>query len=326
MINPKTLDAASPMILDQKPVLKSYLKPLWPYLNIKDLVELNVNAEKELRLEIAGEKTRFIKVENLDLKYWTNLCHVLANGSGLAFDTEKQPRVSVELPGGHRFEAMVGSHSKKTISVSIRIKRNIELDIESFGLTGDEKEKIIGFVRNGANMVISGGTSSGKTTFLNTLVRYIPAETRILTVEDTYELDIPHHDQINYVVSRNESNPAIGYAQIIDHLVRSRPDVIIAGEVSVSNSFPIIRMLNSGHSGFMCTVHANTPELALGSAIPQNIVMAGIQVPNIEKILYELIDVVIQLHRTRNGERVVTDILYPKLKKRVELNVECPIE
>jgi len=325
MINSKILDVASPMMLDQKPVLKAFLKPLWPYLNIKNLVELNVNAEKELRLEIAGEEIRFVRAEDLDLKYWTNLCHVLANGSGLGFDTEKQPRVSVELPGGHRFEAMVGNHSKKSISVSIRIKRNIELNIESFGLTGSAKEKIIHFIRNGANIVISGGTSSGKTTFLNTLVRYIPAETRILTVEDTYELDIPHHDQINYVVSRNEANPTIGYAQMIDHLVRSRPDVIIAGEVSVSNSFPIIRMLNSGHSGFMCTVHANTPELALGSAIPQNIIMAGIQVPNIEKILYELIDVVIQLHRNKDGKRVVTDILYPKLKERLELNVECTI-
>jgi Flp pilus assembly CpaF family ATPase len=325
VITSKTLHAPASHILYQKPVLKAFLKPLWPYLNIKNLVELNVNREKELRLEVANEKTRFVKAEELDLKYWKNLCHVLANGSGLAFDIEKQPRVSVELPGGHRFEAMVGNHSKKTISVSIRIKRNMELNIESFGLTGSTKEKIIRFVRNGANMVISGGTSSGKTTFLNTLVRYIPAETRILTVEDTYELDIPHHDQINYVVSRNETTPTIGYSQMIDHLVRSRPDVIIAGEVSVSNSFPIIRMLNSGHSGFMCTVHANTPELALGSAIPQNIVMAGIQVPNIEKILYELIDVVIQLHRNKEGERVVTDILYPKLKEREALNAECTI-
>ena len=98
--------------------------------------------------------------------------------------------------------------------------------------------------------------------------------------------------------------------------------MIIAGEVSVANAFPIIRLLNSGHAGFMCTVHANTPELALSSAIPQNIVLAGIHVPNIEETLYELIDVIIQLHRTSTGRREVVEILFPKSKRR---EVVCPL-
>ena len=316
------LTIGSQIALDEQPVLKAYIKPLWSYLTIENLVELNVNQPGELRLEVAQQKTIFVKTPDWDFRYWTNLCHVLANGNGILFDPELQPRVSVELPGGHRFEGMLGNSVKKQLSVSIRIKRKISLNLEDFGLRGNLKEKIVQLIEKGANIVVSGGTSSGKTTFLNVLTQYIPLKTRILTVEDTYELDIQHHDKVNYVVSRNESHPIISYAQMIDHLVRSRPDMIIAGEVSVHNAFPIIRMLNSGHSGFMCAVHANSPELALSSAIPQNIVMAGIDVPNIKEVLYELVDVVIQLHRTNTGKRQITEILFPKQNDKVMITEE----
>jgi Flp pilus assembly CpaF family ATPase len=75
-------------------------------------------------------------------------------------------------------------------------------------------------------------------------------------------------------------------------------------------------MLNSGHSGFMCTVHANTPDLALSAAIPQNIVMSGNSIPNVKELLYQLVDLTIQLHRTDSGKRQVTEILFPKTKRR----------
>ena len=85
--------------------------------------------------------------------------------------------------------------------------------------------------------MVSGGTSSGKTTFLNTLLSYIPRSKRILAVEDTYELNIGHYDKVNYIISRNEANPTINYPQIIDHLVRSRPDLIVCDEISVVMHF-----------------------------------------------------------------------------------------
>ena len=298
--------------LKDRPVLLAFLKPLFQYLNIPDLVELNANKPNELWLESATEGYKLIKAHELDFRYWLNLCHILANGNGLHFNPVKQPKVSVELPGGHRFEAAIGDVSKKKLSVSIRIKRKLELQLEDFGVSDEDKAELIALIERGANIVISGGTSSGKTTFLNCLLKYVPKDRRILSVEDTYELDIQQSNQVNYIVSRNETNPAIGYPQIIDHLLRSRPDMIACGEVSVANAFPILRMLNSGHAGFMCTIHANTPDLALTAAIPQNVVMAGIDIPNIAGLLYQLVDVVIQLHKTSDGKRQVTDILYPK--------------
>jgi Flp pilus assembly CpaF family ATPase len=302
--------------LKHRPILIAYLKPLLIYLNDPSLIEINVNQPQELRLESVTNEIKFIKVPTLDFNYWLNLCHVLANGNSLLFDPSNQPRVSVELPGGHRFEAMLGESVKNKLSVSIRLKRNIKLELEAFGLIGQLKQEIIARLQTGANIIISGGTSSGKTTFLNNLLRYVPKSKRILTVEDTYELNVDQLDQVNYLVSRNEANPTINYPQIIDHLVRSRPDLIVCGEISVANAFPILRMLNSGHAGFMCTVHANTPELALSSAIPQNIVMAGIEVLNISELLYQLVDVVIQLQRLDSGKRLVTEILFPKTNHR----------
>ena len=305
--------------LKDRPVLLAFLKPLFQYLNIPDLVEVNANKPTELRLESATEGTKFVKAHELDFRYWLSLCHILANGNGLHFDPVKQPRVSVELPGGHRFEAMIGDAVKKKLSVSIRIKRHINLQLEDFGISGNVKNSLVSLIEHGSNIVISGGTSSGKTTFLNCLLKYVPKDKRILSVEDTYELDIQHHDKANYLVSRNEQNATIGYPQMIDHLVRSRPDMIVCGEVSVANAFPILRMLNSGHAGFMCTVHANTPDLALNAAIPQNVVMSGINIPNLENLLYQLVDMVIQLHRTSSGKRQVTEILFPKSKNRESL-------
>ncbi len=302
--------------LKHRPILTAYINPLLSYLNAPDLIEINCNQPKELRLESVVDGVKFIKVPELDFKYWLNLCHILANGNGLVFDPVTQPRVSVELPGGHRFEAMIGDSVKNKLSASIRLNRKNKLELDDFLLTGKLKSEVISMLHRGANIVISGGTSSGKTTFLNTLLRYVSQSKRILAVEDTYELNIQQYDKVNYIISRNEFNPIVNYPQIIDHLVRSRPDLIVCGEISVTNAFPVLRMLNSGHSGFMCTVHANTPDLALSAAIPQNIVMSGIDVPNIKELLYQLIDLTIQLHRMNNGKRQVTEVLFPKINRR----------
>ncbi len=297
-------------------VLDALLEPLWPFLRTPDLIEMSVIKPKEIGLEIAGQGYQFVEAPLLDYDYWRLLSHVLANINGVAFSTSIQPRISTALPGGHRFEGMLGKNVDEKLSISIRMKRNIQIKLESFGIEGEIKEKILSMIREGANMLVSGGTSSGKTTFLNQLIRFIPDEKRILTVEDTRELSIPHLNQKSYIVSRNETKAVIGYSEIIDHLVRSRPDVIIAGEVSVANAFPIVRMLNSGHSGFMSTVHANTPELALTAAIPQNIQLAGLNPNGIGDLLYQTLDIVLQLHRTDKGKREVTEILFPKLKER----------
>ena len=192
------------------------------------------------------------------------------------------------------------------------------LTLEDFGLVGEKKDKLVAMIERGANIIVSGGTSSGKTTFLNCLLKYVPKDRRILSVEDTYELSIDHYDKANYLVSRNENNPTIGYPQMIDHLMRSRPDMIVCGELSMANALPILRMLNSGHAGFLCTAHADSPK-SLIDAIRQNILMSGTDIPKaeLEQLLNGLLDAIVQLHRTAEGKRHVTEFFCPKTGKRI---------
>ena len=305
--------------MDLSRVLKSWLLPLSAYLQSEDLIECSVIQPGEIRLEKAGQGFVSLLTPELDLKYWETLCHVLANHWGLAFDPITQPRLSVMLPGGHRFEAMMGANVESKLSVSIRMRRYLKLSFMDYGLDPRHEEMITRLIEEGANILISGGTSSGKTTFMNMLLQSIPKDKRILILEDTRELNVPHENHVHYVVSRNEKNPTLDYPQMIDHLMRSRPDIILMGELSMANAYPILRLLNSGHAGFMCTLHANSCEAALSWAIPQNIAFSGHETKGVKEFLYEAVDLVIQLHRNDQGKRYVGELLFPKTQQIIEV-------
>lgn len=199
------------------------------------------------------------------------------------------------------------------------LNKDINISLESFGLSGAIKDEVIKRVKEGMNCVISGGTSSGKTTFLRQLLKYIPSEKRILTLEDTQEIFLRGYEHIvHHVMARNgtSSEKMLAYADEIAHMMRSRPDIIVLGEISTSNSLPILRFLNSGHAGFFTTVHANTPDIALGAAIPQNVRLSGQDDRGVEEVLRSTVDMVIQLNK-RNGKRSVTEILFPKESRKI---------
>jgi type IV secretory pathway ATPase VirB11/archaellum biosynthesis ATPase len=219
----------------------------------------------------------FKEVSELSIEYWTNLCYVLGNKKGEVFNPETQPRMSTRLPGGHRFEAMIGKAVDSGLSVSIRMNRNMPLSLEDFGLPSSIQNELIKAVREGESILVSGGTSSGKTTFLKALIQYIPLEKRVLT-EDTPELEVSHLNKVHYLVNRNENSPVISWPQVIDHLMRSRPDVIIAGELSIANTFALISLLDTGHRGFMTTVHSNSAKLAIEETIPTKVRLAEINI------------------------------------------------
>jgi len=308
-------------------VLSSQLKPLQPFLDHEHLIELSAIAPGAIGLELAGIGYEWQEAPLLTYDYWRGLCHILANGNGIQFDPETQPRIATALPGGHRFEALLGKSVETGLSVSIRMYRQISLELEDFGLTGELKAEVIAAVEAAKSILISGGTSSGKTTFLNRLIQYIPLNLRVLTVEDTREIRIPHLNHVSYVVSGTPISQASKglpsqeqtYPLMIDHLMRSRPDIIISGELSVPNAFPILRLLNTGHGGFMCTVHANSPELALEEAIPTNIRLSGMEIANAAEFMRKTIDLVIQLHKVGLGKRQVTDLWFPKTGRRIKL-------
>lgn len=244
-----------------------------------------------------------------------NLCYVLGNKKGEVFNPEKQPRMSTRLPGGHRFEAMIGKSVDSGLSISIRINRQVSVTLEEFGLPFSVQNELIEAVREGESILVSGGTSSGKTTFLKALIQHIPLEKRVLTVEDTRELEVPHSNKVQYVVNRNEKAPIISWPQVIDHLMRSRPDVIIAGELSIANIFALISLLDTGHRGFMTTVHSNSAKLAIEETIPTKVRLAEINIPSLSDYLKKTIDWVIQIQKIQQGtvfKRRVVEIWRPQ--------------
>jgi type IV secretion system protein VirB11 len=318
-------------------VLDAKLEPLAPYLNRGNVEEICANGPGEIGIARADNGTKWIKEPRLTAKYWDELCHILANKSGVQFDVERQPIVSTRLPGGHRFEAMLGKSVSETgISVSIRVKREFQADLLAFGIASGVAETSIGglssqpqgapgtavnlverlsaAVRDGRNILISGGTSSGKTTLLNALARFIPEDKRVLCVEDTREIDLPHVRNRNFfVVSRNEANPNVGYGEIFDHMMRSHPQIIIAGELSIRNAYPALLLMNSGHRGFMCTMHANSARLAVEEGFYQRITLGGRAVgkQDLSTYLRGAIDIVIQCGLGWDGDRRILEIWEP---------------
>lgn len=306
-------------------LLKFYYAPLEALLKRPHLLELSVIGEGKLGFEYAERGYVFEEQAFFNKTYWRRLCKAFANFQGVLFDPPAHCFLSVALPGGHRFQAKMGKGVDSEIDISIRLFRDVEIPLDAFGLTGDLKAEILTRVREGSNWVISGGTSSGKTTFLRQLLKHLPLEKRILTLEDTREIYLPTHGHVvHHVVARNGSpeEKRQGYADEIDHMMRSRPDIIVLGEVSTSNALPILRFLNSGHAGFFTTVHANTPELALEAAIPQNVRLSGQEDRGVAEVLKNTVDGVIQLHKGPQG-RCVTEILFPKegRKCRVATNL-----
>ena len=301
------------------PLLHHLYTPLQTLLQEHDVIELNAHQDGEVFLELPLEGRISKKDSNFTKTYWLSLCHTLANLKGLYFDPHTQPALSTQLPDGHRFQALMSSVVASDFCVSIRVRRNPHLCLEDYGLQGKSKEELIRYVKEGASLLVSGGTSSGKTTFLNLLIQEIPLNKRILTVEDTKELIIPHRDHVSYVISRNDTKSSINYPQVIDHILRSRPDIVLGGEISVQNAYPFMRLLNTGHKGFMTTIHADSPDDALQYTFPQNIQLAGLSVPNPYAFLKSKFDLIIQLSKDDKGNRFVQEMYFPAEERRIVL-------
>ena len=303
-------------------VLDTALRPLARFLNKRNLVELTVNEPGEVGLELMRDGRNGIrdqgyvweKAPDLTLEYWEELCHVLANGQGHRFDLIEQPRVSCQLPGGHRYEAMLGKVVSSGISVSVRMKRRAQVGLADFGLIGDPFKRLTELIARGGNVIVSGGTASGKTTFLNLLLEVIPEHRRLFVIEDTAELEVPHKNQTRRLVSRNETGVAIGYAEIFDHAMRSRPDQVLLGELSIPNTYSALRLLNTGHRGFLATIHADSPELALDEAFFQNLAFAGdarMSSDYLSRYLRRTVDAVLQVAKVGGARRAVIEIWWP---------------
>jgi type IV secretion system protein VirB11 len=181
---------------------------------------------------------------------------------------------------------------------------------DGFEIKGDHIAQIAEVIRRHMSIVVSGATSTGKTTFTNQLIRMIDETARVITVEDAREVTVPHWNRVHLMVPRNRSVNAVDYNTIIDSLMRLTPDWVICGEVSVSNAAPLYSLMGKGHP-VITTVHAGTPEEAI-QAFVNNMATAGssLDPSTTANNLRRQIGCLIQLDR-HDGRRKVVDIQFP---------------
>lgn len=226
------------------------------------LTEVSINGPKDVWVRVAGKG--YVKADARDAQFATRewmerICGYFAAKNGIRWEARK-PIIACRTPEGHRFQAITGSNVKSGMSASIRIKRIIGATYDDFEVAPEWRDMIDEAVAAGTNMLILGGTGSGKTTFLNMLLKKVDIRKRPMTIEDTYELDLSHFpNHVCYLVSRTEADTQVGMADMIDNALRQNPTLLLVGELSISNAFAAMQVLDTGHEGMMMTEHSNSP-------------------------------------------------------------------
>jgi pilus assembly protein CpaF len=293
------------------------LGPLEPLLEDSDITEIMVNGPKQVYIEKSG-KLILSDVTFRDNNHLMNICTRIVTGVGRRVD-ESTPICDARLMDGSRVNIIIPPLALDGPSISIRkfAEQKITLDkMIDFGSMSHKMAtvlKIAGSCR--LNILISGGTGSGKTTMLNALSRMIGEGERVVTIEDTAELQMqqPHVVRLETRPPNLEGKGSISMRDLVKNALRMRPDRIILGEVRGPEAFDVLQAMNTGHDGSMCTLHANNPREAL-TRMENMIGMANLGLP--QKAVREQIsgaaDLVVQVSRMRDGGRrccAITEIV-----------------
>ncbi|MBN2752334.1 MAG: Flp pilus assembly complex ATPase component TadA [Rhodospirillaceae bacterium] len=304
--------------------IATILRPLASFYDDPNTVEIRINTPQTVIIDRRGEGKRLIAAPDLTLARIEDMCKSLANYTRVKFDPKTSPKLSCVIPEVmHRFEALVGASTRSGVSLAIRCKHPFTPTWEQVGAS----PAVVAYLQNAilteANMILSGATNTGKTTLLNKLLDFLPNDWRVIAVEDTPELHIERFWDGNGLLAAREESTSSGmvdWRQLYDHEMRITPDAVIFGEISTQNAFAALGSLNSGVTGFMCTIHAYSPEQVLNRKFVQNTAWAGLKMHDIPEFLRELVDVIVQIKRTSTGYRRITDIYEPRTQKWVMRN------
>jgi pilus assembly protein CpaF len=287
--------------------------PLEPLLARDDIADIMVNGARDVFIEVGGkvEKTGIRFRDNQQL---LNICQRIVSQVGRRVD-ESSPICDARLPDGSRVNVIAPPLAIDGTALTIRKFKKDKLTLDQlvrFGAItpeGAEVLKVIGRVR--CNVVISGGTGSGKTTLLNCLTNYIDRDERIITCEDSAELQLqqPHVVRLETRPPNLEGEGEITMRDLVRNCLRMRPERIIVGEVRGPEVFDLLQAMNTGHDGSMGTIHANSPRECL-SRMESMIAMGGFALPQrtVREIIVGSVDVIIQAARLRDGSRRITHI------------------
>ncbi|MGN7661249.1 MAG: P-type DNA transfer ATPase VirB11 [Anaplasma sp.] len=320
--------------------LETYLEPLQDIFNEEGVNEISINKAREVWVENRGD-IRCEKVESLTLSHLKALGRLVAQATEQQL-SEETPLLSASLPNGFRVQVVFppACESDKVV-LSIRKPSTVQLsldDYEKMGAfshvakrvdatrdvvnqeldallqQGDIKRFIELAVTSKKNIVVSGGTSTGKTTFTNAALRVIPREERIITVEDSREIVLDHANRVHLLASKGGQGRAkVTTQDLIEACLRLRPDRIIVGELRGAEAFSFLRAINTGHPGSISTLHADTPKMAI-EQLKLMVMQADLGLPPEQIVNYvtNIVDVIIQLKREPGGVRHVAEILFTK--------------
>ncbi|MEE9411430.1 MAG: CpaF family protein, partial [Methylococcales bacterium] len=287
--------------------------PLQFLLEEPTISDVLVNGSQQVYVERFG-RLELTPIKFIDDAHLMKIIDRIVSGVGRRID-ESSPMVDARLPDGSRVNAIIPPLAIDGPSVSIRrfsvdkmklgdlVNKNALTDYMADFLKAASKSKL--------NILISGGTGSGKTTMLNAVSNYIPENERIVTLEDSAELQLqlPHVLRLETRPANTEGSGEVTLRDLVRNSLRMRPDRIVIGEVRSGEAFDMLQAMNTGHEGSLTTVHANTPRDAL-ARLENMVSMAGLELPVIavRKQIASAIDIIIQLSRLEDGSRRVISI------------------
>lgn len=316
--------------------LDTYLAPLKPLFETQGIQEISINRPGEAWIEQMGDM-RHVELPGMTLSHMRALADLIAQSTSQTISEEK-PLLSANLPGGYRVQVIIPPACDAGVVMSIRKQTALNMDLARYAemgafdqtitgtghhdpiddvlsalyAKGDVQNFIATAVKAKKNIIVSGGTSTGKTTFLNAVLKEIPENERLITVEDVREVVIEQPNRVHLLASKGGQGRAkVTTQDLIEACLRMRPDRIIVGELRGAEAFSYLRAVNTGHPGSIATLHADTPALAIEQLILM-IMQAdlGITREQIKEYVESVIQVIIQLKRGDKGRRYVSEIYF----------------
>src|SRR6516165_1961475 len=308
-LNQKELDIFAAEVVDEM----IGFGPIEPLLKDPTVNDVLINTHKTVYVERFGKLER-TRVHFKDETHLLRIVNKIVAGVGRRVD-ESSPMVDARLPDGSRVNVAIRPISVDGPMVSIRKFSEKPFTMEKLVEVGTIRPKMIDLlhaaVQGRISMIISGGTGSGKTTFLNALSSFIPAAERLITIEDAAELQLqqPHVGRLETRPANAEGKGEIRQRELVINALRMRPDRIIIGECRGNEAFDMLQAMNTGHEGSLTTIHANTPRDSM-KRLEQMVGMADtpMTIGSIRSTIASALRLVVQLQRLPDGKRRVMNI------------------
>lgn len=292
--------------------LQSFLAPIWKYITADDVSEIMINGPEEIYIERSGKLEKiaeYFRADQLDAAVLN-----IAQYVGRRVSNE-EPYLDARLPDGSRVAVLMPPCSRKGTAIAIRKFAKEKLNLEKLLKFGSLSEEMVNYLKAVValkkNIIVSGGTSSGKTSLLNVVSGLIPNDERIITIEDSAELQLTQ-DHVLPMETRPADKKGRGQIAIRDLVkasLRMRPDRIVVGEIRGGEALDLLQAMNTGHSGSMATVHASSPLQAL-TRLETLALFSGIEIPifALREQVSSAVEVVIQASRLPDHSRKVVCI------------------